>query len=83
MQIVSYGHTLYEVQDPIFWENMKKNMKKVFQNNQLKGFTVENISWSISTKECCRPGMGRTRNLLITKQTHIQLSTEAGLNIYS
>ena len=36
MQIVSYGHTLYEVQDPIFWKNMKKNMKKVFQNNQLK-----------------------------------------------
>ena len=35
---------------------------------------VENISWSISTKECCRPGEGRTRNLLITCRTRIQLS---------
>ena len=27
-------------------------------------------------KECCRPGGGRTRNLLINTQTHIQLSHE-------
>ena len=34
----------------------------------------ENISWSISTKECCRPGGGRTRNLLVISRMHIQLS---------
>ena len=28
----------------------------------------------ISTKECCRPSRGQTRNLLITCWTHIQLS---------
>ena len=31
--------------------------------------TVENISWSISTKECCRPRRGRTRDLLISSRT--------------
>ena len=36
--------------------------------------TVENISWSIPTKECCRPSGGRTRNLLIFSRTSIQLS---------
>ena len=36
--------------------------------------TVENISWSISTKECCRPGDGPIRNHLITSWMHIQLS---------
>ena len=36
--------------------------------------TIENISWSISMKECCRPGRGQTPNLLITSQTDIQLS---------
>ena len=36
--------------------------------------TVENISWSISMKACCRPGGGRNRNLLITSRTRIQLS---------
>ena len=36
--------------------------------------TVENISWSISTKERCRPSRGQTRILLITSQTRIQLS---------
>ena len=36
--------------------------------------TIVNISWSISTKECCRPGGGRTCNLLITCRTNIQLS---------
>ena len=40
--------------------------------------TVENISWSISTKECCRPSGGRTRNLLITSRTCIQLSHHRG-----
>ena len=36
--------------------------------------TVENISRSISTKECCRPGGGQTRNLLITSRTRIRMS---------
>ena len=36
--------------------------------------TTENISWSISTKECCWPSWGWTRNLLITSQARIQLS---------
>ena len=36
--------------------------------------TVENISWSISTKECCWHGGSRTCNLLITSRTRIQLS---------
>ena len=36
--------------------------------------TVENISLSISMKECCRPGKDRTRNLLITCQTRMQLN---------
>ena len=36
--------------------------------------TVENISWSISMKECCQTGGGRTRNLLITSWMCIQLS---------
>ena len=36
--------------------------------------TVENISWSISTKESCLSGRGRTPDLLITSWRHIQLS---------
>ena len=31
--------------------------------------TVENISWSISTKECCRPRRSRTRDVLISSRT--------------
>ena len=42
--------------------------------NQRKRMTIENISRSISTKECCRSGGGRTRNLLSTSRTRIQLS---------
>ena len=34
--------------------------------------TIENISWSVSTEECC-PGGGRTRDLLITSRMDIQL----------
>ena len=30
--------------------------------------TVENISWSISTKECCRPWRGWTRDLLVSSR---------------
>ena len=33
---------------------------------------IENISWSISTRECCRTRRGRTRNLLITSRTCIR-----------
>ena len=33
--------------------------------------TVENISWSITTKECWRPGRGGTRNLLITSRHQV------------
>ena len=36
--------------------------------------TVEYISWSISAKECSRPGGGRIHNLLITSRTRIQLN---------
>ena len=40
--------------------------------------TVENISWSISTKEYCQTrgggGGDRTRNLLVSSRTRIQLS---------
>ena len=31
--------------------------------------TIENISWSISTKECCRPRRGWTRDLLVSSRT--------------
>ena len=31
--------------------------------------TVENIPWSISTKECCRPRRGGTRDLLVSSRT--------------
>ena len=31
-------------------------------------------------KECCRPSWGRTRNLLITSRTHIQLSHQGWLS---
>ena len=30
---------------------------------------IENISWSISTKECCRPRGGWTRDLLVSSRT--------------
>ena len=40
--------------------------------------TAENILWSISTKEYCRPGGGQTRNLLITSQTPSNWATKAG-----
>ena len=30
--------------------------------------TVENILWSVSTKECCRPRWGRTRDLLVSSR---------------
>ena len=37
--------------------------------------TVEKkIMINFSTKDCCRPGMSRTHNLLITSRTRIQLS---------
>ena len=36
--------------------------------------TIENISWPNLKKECCRPGGGRTCNLLIASGTRIQLS---------
>ena len=36
--------------------------------------TVENISWSLSTKECCRPRRRSTRDLLVSSRTRIQLS---------
>ena len=39
--------------------------------------TVENISWSISTKECCRPRRGWTRDLLVQSDVH-PAATEAG-----
>ena len=45
--------------------------------------TIENIWWSISTKECCWPGGGRTRNLVITSRNHIQLSHGGWLPILS
>ena len=41
--------------------------------------TIENILWSISTKECCQPGRGRTRNL-ITSQMRIELSHQGPLS---
>ena len=41
--------------------------------------TVENISWSISTKECCRPSRGQIHNLLIISRARIQLSHPARL----
>ena len=36
--------------------------------------TVENISWSIYTKECCWPSGSQTHDLLITSRINIQLS---------
>ena len=36
--------------------------------------TVENIWWSISTKECCQPGGDQTHNLLIISRMYIRLS---------
>ena len=44
--------------------------------------TIENISRSISTKECCWPGGGRTHNLLITSQ-RCNWAVEASTNIFS
>ena len=42
--------------------------------------TVENISWSISTKECCPPRLGWTRDLLVSSWTAhpTEPATEAG-----
>ena len=34
--------------------------------NGRERMTVENISWSISTKECCRPRQGWTRDRLVS-----------------
>ena len=45
-----------------------------FFRQKLKQPEGRDISLSISTKECWRPGWGRTRNLLITSRTWIQLS---------
>ena len=43
--------------------------------NQPKGENdTENISWSISMKECCWPHGNRTHNLLITTRMRIQLT---------
>ena len=42
--------------------------------------TVENMSWSSSAKEFCQPSGSRTRNLLITSQTPIQLSHRGRLS---
>ena len=47
-------------------------------NSGRERMTVQNISWSISTKDCYRPGGGRTRNLLTTNQTRIQLPRPDG-----
>ena len=41
--------------------------------------TVKKISWAISMKECCQPGRGQTRNLLISSPTRIQLSYRSQL----
>ena len=38
--------------------------------------TIENISWSISIKECCQPGGGRTCNLLITSRMRSQVTKD-------
>ena len=43
--------------------------------------TVENISWSISTKECCRPRRGWTRDFLVFSRT-AQMITGTSVNIY-
>ena len=49
-----------------------------------ESLTVENISRSNSTKECIRPGGGRTRNLLITSRTSIShFLTEFNSGLYS
>ena len=50
-----------------------RNWHLPFLNQQRERMIVENISWSSSMKECCRPSGGRTRNLLITSWTRIQL----------
>ena len=42
--------------------------------NKYERMTVENISWSISTKQCWRQGDYQTHCLLITNRIHIQLS---------
>ena len=46
--------------------------------NGRERMTVENISWSISTKECCRPrrerGGCRTHDLLVSSRPRIQMS---------
>ena len=42
-------------------------------HNGMERMTIENISWSISMKECCWPGEGPTPNLLIPSQICIQL----------
>ena len=46
-----------------------------------KGENARRMVWSISMKECCRPGGDRTRNLLITSRTRIQLSHRGRLQL--
>ena len=41
--------------------------------------TIENISWSIFTNECCKTRSDQTSDLLITSQMHICLSHQGWL----
>ena len=59
---------------PVLCNSFARNWHLPFLISGRERMTVENISWSILTKECCRPRAGRTRNLLITSWTRIQLS---------
>ena len=51
-------------------DNFARNWQLPFLISGKERMTVENSSWSISTKECCRPSGCRTRNLLITQQSN-------------
>ena len=44
--------------------------------------TVENISWSISTKECCRPQRGWTRDLLVSSRTAHPTEPQRSLRLH-
>ena len=45
--------------------------------------TIENISWSISMKECCQPDIGQTHNFRITSRTGIQLSCRGAPAVFT
>ena len=70
MQLTSIVHILSP--ETYKWPSWISGMERM---------TIVNISWSISTKECCHSGRGRTGNFLITSWTRFQLSHRSQLHL--